>query len=125
MSATLEQAVEEVEQPAGASLPELAVPNAERAISIVNRWLHSDVAFFIHVSRAIFNSKTYCWHLPVELAYPTTGPLGVIGDVYLHAATGQFVGRPGVGELQQRAIALAEAHGFTEDSEEDSEENEK
>jgi len=115
MNATIEQ----IEQATEVLLPELAAPNAERAISMVNRWLHSDVAFFIHVSRAIFNSKTYCWHLPVELAYPTTGPLGVIGDVFLHAATGQFIGRPGAEELQQRAIALAEAHGFTEEDNEE------
>lgn len=119
MNATVEQQ----EQVAVATSPELAVPTAERAISIVNRWLHTDVGFFIHVSRAVFNAKTYCWHLPVELAYPTTGPLGVVGDVYLQAATGQFIGRPGAEELQQRAIALAKARGFTEeDDEEDNEE---
>lgn len=112
MNATQEQ----TEQAAVSTLPELAIPTAERAISVVNRWLHTDVGFFIHVSRAVFNATTYCWHLPVELAYPTTGPLGVIGDVYLHAATGQFAGRPGVEELQQRAIAVAEAHGFAEEA---------
>jgi hypothetical protein len=115
MNATVEQQ----EQVAVAALPELAVPTAERAISVVNRWLHTDVGFFIHVSRAVFNATTYCWHLPVELSFPTTGPLGVIGDVYLHAATGQFVGRPGVEELQQRATTLAEAHGFTEEDDEE------
>lgn len=95
------------------------MPTAERAISIVNRWLHRDVAFLIHVSRAVFNSTTYCWHLPVVLAYPTTGQLGIIGDVYLHAATGQFVGRPTAEELQERATALANAHGFTAEKDEE------
>jgi hypothetical protein len=93
--------------------PELAVPNAERAISIVNRWLHREVAMLIHVSRANFVPDTYCWHLPVQLSYPDTGPLGVIGDVYLHAATGRFAGIPNVDELLSRAENLANAHGIT------------
>jgi hypothetical protein len=41
--------------------------------------------------------------------------LGVIGDVYLHAVTGDFAGRLNAEELQQRAVTLAKAHGFTEE----------
>jgi hypothetical protein len=101
------------EQTAAVTWPELAVPNAERAISIVNRWLHNEVAMLVHVSRANFIPDTYCWHLPVQLSYPDTGPLGVIGDVYLHAATGRFVGLPDADELLKRAEDMANAHGIT------------
>lgn len=97
------------------AVPEIAVPTAERAISIVNRWLHTDVAMLIHVSRAAFDPVTYCWHLPVQLSYPQTGPFGVIGDVYLDARNGQFANRPGAEELQERAVALAKSHGFVEE----------
>lgn len=108
--------IEQSEQVAVAALPELAVPDAERAISIVNGWLHTEVGTAVNVSRAYFNATTYCWHLPVQLAYPDTGPVGMIGDIYLRADTGRFIGRPGAGELRQRAIALAKAHGLaTED----------
>jgi hypothetical protein len=111
MSATKKQ-----RQPVIASaVPEIAVPTAERAISIVNRWLHTDVAMLTHVSRAVFDPATYCWHLPVQLSYPQTGPLGIIGDVYLDARNGQFAHRPGAKELQERAIALAKSHGFVEE----------
>lgn len=98
-----------------ATLQTPAVANAEKAISLVNRWLHRDVGFFIHVWRATLDPVTSYWRLPVELAYPQTGSLGVIGEVYLNAADGQFVERPTAEELQQRATELAHAHGFTED----------
>ncbi len=84
-------------------------------MKLVNRWLQSEIGMAVSASQAFFNSATYCWHLPVHLAYGSTGPLGVIGDVYLHAATGEFVGRPAAKELYERAIALAKAHGFTEE----------
>jgi hypothetical protein len=118
MNATEEQ-IEQSEQVAVAALPELAVPDAESAISIVNGWLHTEVGTAVNVSRAYFKAASYCWHLPVQLIYPDTGLVGVIGDVFLHAATGQLVGLPDAEELKQRAIALAEAHGLLEEGEED------
>jgi hypothetical protein len=111
MNATKEQE----EQVAVSTLPELAVPTAERAISLVNRWLQREVGMAVSTSRAFFNPASYYWHLPIHLAYGSTGPLGVIGDVYLHAVTGDFAGRLNAEELQQRAVTLAKAHGFTEE----------
>ena len=98
--------------------PQLVVPTAEEAISIANRWLHTDVAMLIHVSQATFMPENYWWHLPIQLSYPDTGPLGVIGDAYLHAGTGQFVARPTPEELLRRAELLADAHGFTAEADE-------
>jgi len=94
--------------------PQLAVPTQEEAIAIVNRWLHREVGLALNVSTASFNSVTFCWHLPIQLAYGSTGPLGVVGDVYLHAATGAFIGAPDAAELQHRAEDLAAAHGIEE-----------
>ncbi|ETX08169.1 hypothetical protein [Candidatus Entotheonella palauensis] len=96
------------------ALPQLAVATAEEAIRIVNRWLHREVGMALNVSYATFNPETFCWHLPVHLAYGATGSLGIVGDVYLHAAVGSFVGAPEVADLQHRADALAAAHGITE-----------
>ena len=48
--------------------------------------------------------------MPIELAYGITGPLGVVGDVYLQAASGAFAGHPNAEEFRQRAEALAIAH---------------
>ena len=63
----------------------------------------------LHTTSAQFNRVTFCWHLPIELAYPKRGTLGVIGDVYLHAATGEFVGLPEADDLRQRAETLAKS----------------
>jgi hypothetical protein len=75
----------------------------------------------IHVTQATFNPLTFCWHLPVRLSYPDRGTIGVIGDVFIHAASGEFVGLPDPHDLLQRAESLAEAHGLIEDEEEEEE----
>jgi hypothetical protein len=94
--------------------PQLAVPTEEDAIATVNRWLHREVGLALNTSTATFNSVTFCWHLPVHLAYGATGSLGIVGDIYLHAATGLFVGAPEASELQRRADVLATANGIEE-----------
>ena len=92
--------------------PKLAVSTEEEAISTVNHWLHREIGMALHATAAQFNRLTFCWHLPIELAYPKRGTLGVIGDVYLHAATGEFVGQPEAADLVKRAEKLAEAFGI-------------
>lgn len=92
--------------------PQLTVPTSEAAIAHVNRWLHQQVGTALHAAAAIFDPITFYWHVPVELAYGATGPLGQVGDVYLHAATGQFAGHPQAELFRQRAEALAAAHGI-------------
>ena len=96
-------------QPESATVAELAVPTAERAISMVNGWLLREIGFALNVARADFSTITNCWRLPVQLAFPDTGPVGVIGDVYLHAVTGRFAELPDAAELRRRAELLAEA----------------
>ena len=96
------------------TIPYLAIETAEDAIASVNRWLHREVGMALNVDSAVFNSKTFCWHLPVNLAYGSTGRLGVVGDIYLHAGTGEFVAAPSGEELQRRAEELAEVCGIAE-----------
>lgn len=97
-----------------ATLPYLSVATSESATATVNRWLHKEIGFALHADGANFNPATFCWHVPIHLAFGVTGSLGVIGDVYLHAATGEFIGAPSRDELRQCADALADAHGITE-----------
>jgi hypothetical protein len=92
--------------------PQFTVPTAQAAIAYVNRWLHQQVGTALHAASATFDPATFYWHVPVELAYGATGPLGQVGDVYIHAATGQFAGNPQAELFQQRAEALAAAHGI-------------
>lgn len=94
------------------TVPELAVPTANDAIEIVNRWLHHEVGMALHTTSARFDGATFYWHLPIELAYASRGTLGVVGDVYIHAATGDFAGRPEVEDLAERAETLAAASGI-------------
>jgi hypothetical protein len=98
----------------GASHPQLLAATEEEAITIVNRWLHREVGMALNVESATFDPDIFCWHLPIHLAYGMTGSLGIVGDVYLHAATGAFHGAPSAEELRRRADALAAAHGITE-----------
>ncbi len=93
-------------------VPQFSVATAQAAIAHVNRWLHQQVGTALHAASATFDPVTFYWHVPVELAYGATGPLGQVGDVYVHAATGQFAGHPRADLFQQRADALAAAHGI-------------
>jgi len=92
------------------AVPHLAIETGENAIAAVNRWLHREVGMALNASEATFNFESFCWHVPIFPAYGETGALGVVGDVYLHAATGEFIGVLSADELQKRAGTLAKAH---------------
>lgn len=92
--------------------PQFAVPTAQEAVARVNRWLHGEIGTAVHAATATFDSATFYWHVPIELAYGSTGPLGEVGDVYIHAATGDFAGRPNAEAFRHRAEVLATAHGI-------------
>ncbi len=93
-------------------IPQLAIPTDQEAISRVNRWLHREVGMFLHSTTATFDPISFFWHLPIELAYATHGTLGVVGDIFINAATGAFAGPPDPAEIQRRAEALATAYGI-------------
>lgn len=92
--------------------PQLAVPTNQIAIAQVNRWLHREVGMFVHATTATFDPVSFQWHLLLELADATHGTRGVVGDIYLNAATGALAGPPDAAELQRRAEALATAYGI-------------
>jgi hypothetical protein len=94
--------------------PQLLAATEENAIAIVNRWLHREVGMALNVESATFDPGIFCWHLPIHLAYGMTGSLGIVADVYLHAATGAIHGAlSAAAELRRRADSLAAAHGIT------------
>jgi hypothetical protein len=92
--------------------PHLTIPTAQDALSRVNRWLHREIGTAVHAATATFDPATFYWHVSIELAYGAIGPLRTVGDVYLHAASGDFAGRPSVEDFRQRAEAVAAAHGI-------------
>lgn len=109
------------EQAALALLPELNIWRADEVISRVNRWLHSRLTMFIHVSQATFDPLTYCWHLPVHLAFPSTGSIGVVGDIYLHAVSEELISIPDTATMQANALALVKLHGMLKYEDEEGE----
>lgn len=92
--------------------PKLSVSTASEAVTMVNIWLHKDVGLAVHATHAKFNDITFCWHLPIEVAFPNHGTLGIVGDAYINAATGEFVGKPDAKDLAERAEKLAEVFGI-------------
>jgi hypothetical protein len=95
-----------------AATPRFTVPTAEDAMARINRWLHREIGTAVHAASATFDPATFFWHVPIELAYGATGPLGVVGDVYLDAITGAFAGHPNAEQFRQRAEALAAKFGI-------------
>ena len=92
--------------------PQIVIPTDVEAIAAENRWLHQEIGMALHVTTATFDPVSYYWRLPVELAYPDKGTLGVIGDLYLHAVTGTLGGSPDPNEFRRRADSLATLHGI-------------
>ncbi|MGH9845428.1 MAG: hypothetical protein ACREEM_42490 [Blastocatellia bacterium] len=111
MSASTIEPINSIKMDTGV-IPQFAAPTAIEAIARPNRWLHREIGTAVHVASATFDPITFYWHLPIELAYGMTGPLGFVGDVYLHAATGDFAGSPNPGEIRERAEALAASRGI-------------
>jgi hypothetical protein len=109
------------EQAALALLPELNIWRADEAISRANRWLQSRLTMFIHVSQATFDPLTYCWHLPVHLAFADTGSIGIVGDIYLHAVSEQLISIPDTATMQANALALVKLHGMLKYEDEEQE----
>lgn len=60
--------------------PMFAIPAAHEAIARVNRWLHRDLGTAVHATSATFDPATFYWHIPIELAYGASGPLGTVGS---------------------------------------------
>jgi hypothetical protein len=72
---------QECNRPNIAVTPTFAVPPAHEAVALVNRWLHRNLGAAVHAASATFDPATFYWHVPIELAYGASGPLGAVGDV--------------------------------------------
>jgi hypothetical protein len=92
--------------------PQIVIPTEVEAIATANRWLHQEIGMALHVTSATFDPVSTYWRLPVEMAYPDKGTLGVIGDLFLHAMTGTFGGSPDPNEFRRRADTLATLYGI-------------
>jgi hypothetical protein len=86
--------------------PSLRLPNAAEAREAVGRWLLKEIGTAAYPGDATFQPESFTWHVPIWLSYPAKPKIGILADVYLHAATGIFLGRPSKEDLIHRADAL-------------------
>jgi len=91
--------------------PALCLPDAASAREAVRCWLLREIGTAVYPGDAKFLTESFTWHVPVWLSYAEQTRIGVLADIYLHAATGAFVGRPSREDLIHRAAALLEKMG--------------
>ena len=96
------------EEPTTKSLavPDLRLPDAPTARDAVGRWLLKKIGTAAYPGDATFQPESFTWHVPVWLSYAEKVQIGILADVYLHAATGIFLGRPSREDLIHRAETL-------------------
>jgi hypothetical protein len=86
--------------------PILRLPDASTARDVVQRWLLREIGTAAYPGDATFQPESFTWHIPIWLSYAEKPQIGILADVYLHAATGIFLGRPSHEDLLNRAEAL-------------------
>ena len=86
--------------------PLLRLPDASSAREVVGQWLLREIGTGPYPGEATFLSESFTWHVPVWLSYAEKTQIGILADVYLHATTGAFIGRPSREDLIHRAEAL-------------------
>lgn len=56
-------------------------------------------------------SERACWRVPVKLAFPTTGPVGAVGEIDVDVQTGEVLADEVLlQEIENRAADLARRH---------------
>ena len=72
----------------------LAVPDAESARRAVTRWLRTTVGDALYPAEPQFIEESFSWDVPVWFSTAGEPMAALAADVYVHAATGAFLGRP-------------------------------
>lgn len=88
------------------SMPLLRLPDEVSAREAVAQWLLREIGTAAYPGDATFQPESFTWHVPVWLSYAAQVRIGILADVYLHAATGIFLGRPSREDLIHRAETL-------------------
>jgi hypothetical protein len=87
-------------------IPALQLPDASSARNAVKHWLLKEIGQAVYPGDAEFIPESFTWHIPVWLSYAGQTKIAILADIYLHAATGAFIGRPSREDLIGRAEAL-------------------
>jgi len=94
------------------AMPLLRLPDASSAREIVGRWLLKEIGTAAYPGDATFQPESFTWHVPIWLRYAEKIRVGILADVYLHAATGIFLGRPSHEDLIHRTETLLQQTRF-------------
>lgn len=87
-----------------AQAPPLAVPDAESARGVVTRWLRTDIGDAVYPAEPKFVEESFAWDIPIWFSTANSPMAALVADVYVHAATGAFLGRPTREELIENHI---------------------
>lgn len=82
--------------------PSLALPDAEAARRAVGRWLRTEIGDALYPAEVSFVAESFAWHVCIWFSTAMEPMVAPIADVYLSAATGEFLGRPTREELLKR-----------------------
>lgn len=82
--------------------PPLALPDAEAARRTVARWLRTEIGDALYPAEASFVKENFAWHIAIWFSTASRPLSALVADVYLSAATGDFLGRPSREQLAQR-----------------------
>jgi hypothetical protein len=91
--------------------PSLALPDAEAARRVVARWLRTEIGDALYPAEATFLEESFAWHVSVWLSTAQQPMVAWIADVYVHAATGAFLGRPTREEIVRRLDQITDSEG--------------
>ena len=88
--------------------PSLALPDAGAARRAVGRWLRAEIGDGLYPAEVSFVSESFAWHVCIWLSTAMEPMVAPIADVYLSAATGEFLGRPTRDDLLRRLEQITE-----------------
>lgn len=80
----------------------VALPDVDSARRLISRWLLEEVGTALYPAEITFNKEVFAWHIGLWFSTPSQPMLAFIADVYINAATGEFLGRPTRDELLHR-----------------------
>jgi len=86
--------------------------SAEAARRLVGRFVANDISYLLRCGdpELVVSERLY-WRVPVTLAFPTTGPVGIVGAIDVDVESGQLSVTPEqITDITHHAETLAAAH---------------
>ncbi|MFZ2361241.1 MAG: hypothetical protein WA040_18005 [Anaerolineae bacterium] len=90
--------------------------SAQAAQRLVRRFVADEVSYLLRTGEPMLvMGEQLVWRVPLELAFPHTGPVGQVGAIDVHVETGQlFVTPEQITEITRNAQYLALRHASSD-----------